>query len=169
MAIVSTQLKFCSRANEIPMSQTLFLLSACDVKDASTYQNIVQDILFMMHIQKQVVTPTDLANYTFCNSSEMTINYYLLTKEQLPIFLSQAKRVIFQSDFGTGKTVLLRAQAQKLAIPRKRAKDSSKIAKNICFVIFLEESAMLVKSIQEFAREFLNIDVLFLKSAGNYY
>ena len=88
----------------------------------------------MMHLQKQVVTPTDLANYTMNNADEMPVTRYqsiLLTKKQLPIVRSQAKRLIFQSDYGTGKTVLLRAQAQRLAIPRKGKSDSSKIQKNI--------------------------------------
>ena len=131
---------------------------------------VVQDVIFMMH-NRQVVTPSDLAQYTLENADETPITYHqriLLTKEQLPIVRSQTKRLIFQSDYGTGKTVLLRAKAQMLAIPRKGKVDTSKIPKNICFVIFLEEQALLSKSTLEFASAFSNIDVLFLKSAGNY-
>ena len=130
---------------------------------------VVQDVIFMMHNLRQVVTPSDLAQYTLENADETPITYHqriLLTKEQLPIVRSQTKRLIFQSDYGTGKTVLLRAQAQMLAIPRKGKVDTSKIPKNICFVIFLEEQSLLVRNTQEFASLFLNIDVLFMQSAG---
>ena len=123
----------------------------------------------MMHLQKQVVTPTDLANYTMNNADEMPIVQYqtfLLTRRQLSITRSRANRLIFQSGYGTGKTVLLRAQVQRLAIPREGKNDSSKNPINICFIIFLEEQSLLVQTIKVFAQSFQNLEVLFLESQG---
>ncbi len=90
----------------------------------------------------------------------------LLTKQQLSVAKSKSSRIIFQSDYGTGKTLLLKIQAEKLAIP-KRSKKPPEMMEKVFFVLFLEEQNLLTQNIKEWADLYWNIEVLHLKSAGN--
>ena len=77
---------------------------------------------------------------------------------------SRLKRVILTSDFGTGKTTLLKSRIEKVAKfkPRKSVPPAS-MKKNIFVVIFLEKKSLLVQSMLHFAEKFLDVEVLFLK------
>jgi len=90
----------------------------------------------------------------------------LLTKQQLSVAKSKSSRIIFQSDYGTGKTLLLKIQAEKLAIPKRNKKPPGKMGK-VYFVLFLEEQNLLTQHTKEWADLYWNIEVLHLKSAGN--
>ncbi len=90
----------------------------------------------------------------------------LLTKQQLSVAKSKSSRIIFQSDYGTGKTLLLKIQAGKLAIPKRNKKPPGKMGK-VYFVLFLEEQNLLTQHTKEWADLYWNIEVLHLKSAGN--
>jgi hypothetical protein len=89
----------------------------------------------------------------------------LLTKQQLSVAKSKSSRIIFQSDYGTGKTLLLKIQAEKLAILKRSKKPSGRMEK-VFFVLFLEEQNLLTQDTKEWADLFWNIEVLHLKS-GN--
>ena len=129
---------------------TLLLVLIADRTD-STYQKLAHHVLTRMHCMKIPVTDTQLSEYTVRKSEQI-----FLTQQQQWVMNIEPRRVIYTSDFGTGKTLLLRAKAVKLA----KSRDPPKIV----FVIFLEEGSLLVTDIKKFTANYQNISVLCLPS-----
>ena len=132
---------------------TLLLVLIADRTD-STYQKLAHHVLTRMHRMKIPVTDTQLSEYTVRKSEQI-----FLTQQQQWVMNIEPWRAIFTSDFGTGKTLLLRAKAVKLA-KSKHPHNQPKIV----FVIFLEEGSLLVTDIKKFTANNQNISVLFLPS-----
>ena len=121
-----------------------------------------------MHLMKTVVTNTQLSDYTVEKSENMCSNFeevIFLTKQQQSIINTKPRRVIFTSDFGTGKTLLLKTQAKQLAELKKHPDQPNPGAKSkIVFVVFLEDGFLLANDIKRFATNYWNMEVLCLTS-----
>jgi hypothetical protein len=66
---------------------------------------------------QQLFTKTNVANYTSETAEKMfefDNKTFFWTKHQKALIGSSPKRVLFTSEFGTGKTTLLRAKAKQL-------------------------------------------------------
>ncbi len=90
------------------------------------YQRLVRLVLGIMFNQMNVVTGTELAEYTVDKSNKICydIEVIFLTKEQQTVFGNNSlKRVIFGSDYGTGKTTLLLVKALCQSGIKKEALD----------------------------------------------
>jgi hypothetical protein len=103
--------------------------------------------LMYMFQREQVFSKTDVANFL----SNKTI---IWTKQQKGLLESNPKRVLFTSDFGTGKTTLIKAKAKQLGKERhlqylkeKFWKTESSSGK-IFFVVFTGQDALLTQSLK---------------------
>jgi hypothetical protein len=105
----------------------------------------------------QVFSKTDVANYTVETAEKMNVvknQLYFWTKHQKNVIESKKGRIIFTSEFGTGKTTLLKAKAKQLAKERhlKHLKDKSKNTDSssgkIFFVVFVGQDALLTQSLK---------------------
>ncbi len=111
------------------------------------YIEKVQFLLMYMFQQEQVFSKTDAANFI----SNKTI---IWTKQQKALLDLDPKRVLFTSDFGTGKTTLLRAKAKQLCWERHlqdlkdKAKQSGSTSGKIFFVVFTGQDALLTQSLK---------------------
>ena len=87
--------------------------------------------------------PLEVANDFKTSQADSPKEDFILTKEQLCLKESKAKRVIMASDFGTGKTTLLKSVIKDLATSEGTTRSTPK---RIFICIFLEESSLLVES-----------------------
>ncbi len=110
-----------------------------------------------MFQREQVFSKTDVANYATQASDKMFAvenQTFFWTKHQKTLIDLNPKRVIFTSEFGTGKTTLLKAKAKELG--RKKyfldLKNKSKKIKTssgkICFVLFTDQESLLTQSLK---------------------
>jgi hypothetical protein len=109
-----------------------------------------------MFQQDQVFPMTDVASYTTQTADKMfeTENKaFFWTKHQKTLLDLDPKRVLFTSEFGTGKTTLLKAKAKKLSNE-----------KQIFFVLFTDPDGLLFQSITAEFEDQDNIKVVSLKS-----
>jgi hypothetical protein len=84
-----------------------------------------------MFERKQVFSKTDVANYAAQKSERMYVvdnHIFFWTNHQKMLIDFNPKRVLFTSDFGTGKTTLLKAKAMQLGKERhmQHLKNNSK-------------------------------------------
>jgi hypothetical protein len=83
-----------------------------------TYLNILKFLLFNMFKQECGATTEQLIKETRNTSDAMTTlkNIFFWSKEQLTVIhdTKETKRIAFASEFGTGKTVLLKAKAREI-------------------------------------------------------
>jgi SpoVK/Ycf46/Vps4 family AAA+-type ATPase len=110
-----------------------------------------------MFQREQLFTKTDLANYA-TEAAEKMFEFnnktFFWTKHQKALIDSSPKRVLFTSEFGTGKTTLLKAKAKQLAKERhlQHLKDKSKKTESssgrVFFVVFIGEDALLTHSLK---------------------
>ena len=118
-----------------------------------------------MHMCKQVTTPTDVANYTTGKADKMTstpAEVFFLTVEQSALLYSPLTRVVMTSDYGTGKTTLMKSVIQKLATQAVTSEKQPRI-----FVIIpLNECSMLFQSFVSFGQEFSCVEVRGLTPPG---
>ncbi len=80
-----------------------------------------------MFQNEQIFSKTDVSNYTVKMSDEifnLEDKNFFWTKQQLNLIERDEKRVLFTSEFGTGKTTVLKAKAKNLAIKRKTFHES---------------------------------------------
>jgi hypothetical protein len=84
---------------------------------------------------------------------------------------SSPKRVLFTSEFGTGKTTLLKAKAKQLGRERhlQHLKEKSKkidpSSGKIFFVVFVSQDALLTQSLKSEMEEFEDhVEIISLKS-----
>jgi hypothetical protein len=96
---------------------------------------------------------------------------FFWTKHQKNILESNKRRVIFTSEFGTGKTTLLKAKAKQLGWDRHLQQLKSKSNKTdsssgkIFFVVFVSQDALLTQSLKSEMKELKNhVEVISLTS-----
>ena len=82
-------------------------------QNASFYLKQVQFLLMYMFQYDQPFTKTDLANLTV-EAAKKTFHKGFWTRHQKDLIEKDSKRVLFTSNFGTGKTLLLRTKAELL-------------------------------------------------------
>jgi hypothetical protein len=105
---------------------------------------------------KQLYTKTDVANYTTQTAENMfdfEKRTFFWTKHQKALIDSSPKRVLFTSEFGTGKTTLLRVKAKNL-----------NNEKDIFFILFTEPDGLLFHSITAEFQDQDHVKVVSLKS-----
>jgi hypothetical protein len=101
----------------------------------NTYLNVLKFLLYEMHKQECGATTEQLIKETRKTSEAMTTmdNIFFWSKDQLKVIKAtkDAKRVAFTSEFGTGKTCLLKAKANEIIqeIKRKKYMERSKEVK----------------------------------------
>ena len=110
--------------------------------------------MMYMFQREQLFTKTDLANYT-TEAAEKMFEFdnktFFWTKHQKALIDTSPKRVLFTSEFGTGKTTLLKAKAKQLGRERhlQHLKDKSKKTESssgkIFFIVFIGEDALLTQ------------------------
>ena len=112
-------------------------------------------MMYMFQFQ-QLFTKTNVANYTSETAEKMfefDNKTFFWTKHQKALIGSSPKRVLFTSEFGTGKTTLLRAKAKQL-----------NNEKEIFFVLFTEPNGLLFHSIAAEFKDQDHVKVVSLKS-----
>ncbi len=130
--------------------------------------------MMYMFQREQLFTKTDLANYTTEAAEKMFVfdnKTFFWTKHQKALIDLSPKRVLFTSEFGTGKTTLLKAKAKQLGRERhlQHLKDKSKIidpsSGKIFFVVFVSQDALLTQSLKSEMEEFEDhVEIISLKS-----
>jgi hypothetical protein len=139
---------------------------------SSSYIKRVQFLLMYIFQREQVFSKTDVANYTTEASDKMFYvdkNTFFWTKHQKTLIDLNPKRVLFTSEFGTGKTTLLKAKAKQLSreryfkdLKKKSTQNESSLGKvnsqqieaslgKIFIVLFTDQDALLTQSLK---REF---------------
>jgi hypothetical protein len=131
-------------------------------------------MLMYMFEREQIFTNTDVANYAAQTSERMFVadrQMFFWTKHQKRLVDYNPKRVLFTSAFGTGKTTLLKAKAKELGrerhfqVLKSKSKEIDSSAGNIIFVVFTDQDALLVQSLQSELEDFKNyIKIVPLKS-----
>ena len=126
-----------------------------------------------MFQREQVFTKTDLANYTTEAAEKMFVQKetFFWTKHQKLLIDSSPKRVLFTSEFGTGKTTLLKAKAKQLGRERHlqhlkgKSKKIDSSSGKIFFAIFTGQEAFLPQSLKvEFEELAEHVEILTLIS-----
>ncbi len=101
----------------------------------NTYLNVLKFLLYEMHKQECGATTEQLIKETRKTSEAMTTmnNIFFWSKDQLKVIKAtkDTKRVAFTSEFGTGKTCLLKAKANEIIqeVKRRKYMQESKEAK----------------------------------------
>ena len=109
-----------------------------------------------MFQREQIFSMTDVANYTTEAAEKMFVQKetFFWTKHQKLLIDSSPKRVLFTSEFGTGKTTLLKAKATQLGKERhlhhlkNKTKGIESSAGKIFLVVFVGQSALLTQSLK---------------------
>ena len=113
--------------------------------------------MMYMFQREQLFTKTDLANYTSETAEKMfefDNKTFFWTKHQKALIDSSPKRVLFTSEFGTGKTTLLKAKAKKLCKERyfldlkNKSKNIETSSGKIFFVLFTDQESLLTQSLK---------------------
>jgi hypothetical protein len=146
-----------------PMTKTnknkvIFSLFISDIPEpTSSYIKKVQFLLMYMFQREQVFSRADVANYTVQAVDKLfdfEIKTFFWTKHQKTLLDSNPKRVLFTSEFGTGKTILLKAKTKQLGWERhlQHLKNKSKKIESssgkIFFLVFLAQDALLTLSLK---------------------
>ncbi len=110
-----------------------------------------------MFQREQVFSKTDVANYTTDASEKMfdvDKKTFFGTNHQKTLLDLNPKRVLFTSEFGTGKTTLLKAMAKQLGRERylqdlkNKSKNIVTSSGKIFFVLFTDQDALLTLSLK---------------------
>jgi SpoVK/Ycf46/Vps4 family AAA+-type ATPase len=127
-----------------------------------------------MFQREQLFTKTDVANYTIQAAEKMfefENKTFFWTKHQKALIDTSPKRVLFTSEFGTGKTTLLKAKAKQLGKERYLQQLKIKYKKmesspgKIYLVIFTGQEAFLPQSLKvEFEELAEHVEILTLIS-----
>jgi hypothetical protein len=112
----------------------------------------------------QDFTPTDVANYTVQASDRMyEEGGFFWTKHQWDLIQRDERRILFVSEFGTGKTLLLKSKAKVLADKidrlikgKTKKKETDRyfeqgnegIASKCFFIVFTEEKSLLIQMLK---------------------
>ncbi len=139
--------------------------------DTFSYIKKVQFLLMYMFKWDQVV-----ANYTVTapGKNRKTENVTLFwTKPQKDLIDSKHKRVLFTSEYGTGKTTLLKAKAKQLSHHihsqhlKSKAKQIGMSTGKIFFVVFTGQDTLLFQSLKSEMEE-LKHQVQILSLTGKF-
>ena len=113
--------------------------------------------MMYMFQREQLFTKTDLANYA-TEAAEKMFEFnnktFFWTKHQKALIDSSPKRVLFTSEFGTGKTTLLKAKATQLGKERRihhlknKTNQNDSSAGQVLFVVFTGHEALLTQSLK---------------------
>ena len=139
----------------------------------TTYLNVLKFLLFEMHKQKGCATTEQLIKETRKTSDAMTTmnNIFFWSKDQLKVMKAtkDMKRVAFTSEFGTGKTILLKAKAKETVQTIKRqnaAENPFQKSKQIEIVFVIFEAANIDSNLKlDIEKEFDNFSS-FVKVIG---
>jgi type II secretory pathway predicted ATPase ExeA len=110
-----------------------------------------------MFQREQIFSMTDVAKYTEKTADNMNVmknQLFFWTNHQKSIVDSNQKRVLFTSEFGTGKTTLLKAKATQLGKERRNHHLKNKTNQNdssagqVLFVVFTGHEALLTQSLK---------------------
>jgi hypothetical protein len=110
-----------------------------------------------MFQREQIFSMTDVANYTVKTADSMNVvknQLFFWTNNQKNIIDSNQKRVLFTSEFGTGKTTLLKAKATQLGKEsrnlhlKNKTKQNEPSAGKVFFVVFTGQDALLTQSLK---------------------
>jgi len=110
-----------------------------------------------MFQREQIFSLTDVAKYTVQTADSMNIvknQLFFWTNHQKIIIDSDEKRVLFTSEFGTGKTTLLKAKATQIGKERylqnlkNKSKGIESSAGKIFLVVFVGQNALLTQSLK---------------------
>ena len=122
-----------------------------------------------MFQREQVLSKTDVANYATQASDKMFAvenQTFFWTKHQKTLIDLNPKRVIFTSEFGTGKTTLLKAKAKQLgreryfqdlknkskqnesALGKEKSKKIKTSSGKIFFLLFTDRDSLLTQSLK---------------------
>jgi hypothetical protein len=137
--------------------------------DSSTYIITLKVLLHQMFQQGKCVTKKDLLDYTIdtCESVSSSENIFFWSNVQYNVLSEpKLKRVAFNSQFGTGKTILLKEKAISLIRENKNCK--------IVFVVFEDSDAtkesLLMKTYREEFRSLTaNVILYSLKTNGKFH
>jgi hypothetical protein len=157
-----------------------YLNQFSDNQDSSSlYIQSIQFLLMYMFQHDQLFTKTDLAKLTETNADQVfkkhvlidvkeknigkekfiTEERYFFTQQQKAIIEVNQHRVLFTSNFGTGKTFLLKSKAKLLG---------TKGSEKSFFVIFAKKDSFLVQSVcNEFKGLKEHVEVVRLESKYN--
>ena len=130
--------------------------------------------MMYMFQREQLFTKTDLVNYT-TEAAEKMFEFenktFIWTKHQKALIDLSPKRVLFTSEFGTGKTTLLKAKAKQLGRERHlqhlkgKSKKIDSSSGKIFFVVFVSQDALLTQSLKSEMEEFADhVEIISLKS-----
>jgi len=142
-----------------------------DAAATGSYIKKIQFLLLYMFQHQQVFSKTDVTNDTVkfaTQAFDMEDKNLFWTKQQLNLVNNDPKRVIFTSEFGTGKTTLLKAKAKNIArskknfenskIMKEKSKKTEKKAKNqsitedpgkTFFILFIKSETPLFETLQK--------------------
>ncbi len=97
-------------------------------------------MLAYSHSQKMVITKADTARYTLAKCelicSDIKVIYW--TKQQKMINTTEPKRIIFTSDYGTGKSTLLKAKALQVLKEKERKNNNPHDKMTVIFANFVD-------------------------------
>jgi hypothetical protein len=156
------------------MTHAFFIIAGH--KDSLSYIQKIQFLLMYMFQHDQAFTKTDLALLSVKASDNMFTKsnrgeIFFFTSQQSSLIKKNPKRVLFTSNFGTGKTLLLRTIARQLGIQRhfQQLKSRSQQMENdpgkSYFVIFARKDSLLVQFIREEFEELKeHVEVVCLES-----
>jgi hypothetical protein len=139
-----------------PILTKIVFIYFSDSQDTLCYIRKVQFLLMYMFQREQIFSMTDVAKYTEQTADTMNVvknQLFFWTNHQKNIIDSNQKRVLFTSEFGTGKTTLLKAKATQLGKERRKhhlknkAKQNASSAGNIFLVVFTGQDALLTQSL----------------------
>jgi hypothetical protein len=120
----------------------------------NTYLNVLKFLLFEMYKQEGCATAEQLTKETRKTSDAMSTahNIFFWSKEQLNVIKATriAKRVALTSEFGTGKTILLKEKAKEVL---GTAKLSPPNKQTVVFIIFEGEASDCILK-QEYDNQF---------------
>jgi hypothetical protein len=126
-----------------------------------------------MFQREQVFTITDVANYT-TQAAEKMFEFenktFFWTKHQKALIDSSPRRVIFTSEFGTGKTTLLKAKAKQLGREThlQKLKKLDPANGKVYFVVFIGRDALLTQSLKSEMKDLVgHVEIISLSSELN--
>jgi hypothetical protein len=132
-----------------------------------------------MFQREQIFSMTDVVNCTVESADRMNVvknQLFFWTNHQKRIIDSNQTRVLFTSEFGTGKTTLLKAKATQLGKERRnhhlknKTKQTEPSLGKIFFVVFTGQDALLTQSLKlelEDLKE--HVEIVSLKSEFFFY
>jgi hypothetical protein len=135
----------------------LYCFNISENQDTSSYIKKVQFLLMYMFQREQIFSMTDVAKYTVQTADNMNVvknQLFFWTNHQKTIIDSDEKRVLFTSEFGTGKTTLLKAKATQLGKERRnhhlknKTNQNDSSARQVFFVVFTGQEALLTQSLK---------------------